>query len=62
MLTTYIISGIVTDLTFRIAWWMAKKVAYNSITTLTYAIVPYAIAPYAIVPYAIVPYAKKLNL
>jgi uncharacterized membrane protein YccF (DUF307 family) len=57
MLTSYIISGIVTDLTFRIAWWMAKKVAYNSITTLTYAIVPYAI-----VPYAIVPYAKKLNL
>jgi hypothetical protein len=54
MLFSYIITGIVTDLTFRIAWWMAKKVAYNSITTLTYTIVPYA--------YAIVPYTKKVNL
>ena len=51
MLFSYIITGIVTDLSFRIAWWMAKKVAYNSITTLTYAIVPYAIVPY-----------KKVNL
>ena len=57
MLFSYIITGIVTDLTFRIAWWMAKKVAYNSITTLTYAIVPYAFEPYAIVPYT-----KKVNL
>ena len=57
MVFSYIITGIVTDLTFRFAWWMAKKVAYNSITTLTYAIVPYAI-----VPYSIVPYTKTVNL
>jgi hypothetical protein len=47
MLVSYIITGIVTDLTFRIAWWMAKQVVYNSITTITHAIVPYAIVPYA---------------
>ena len=54
MLFSYIITGIVTDLTFRIAWWMAKQVAYKSITTITYAIVPYAMVPFA--------YEKKVNL